>query len=1328
MSWKRWLLIGVLLLALLLATPFIALRSETVTSWVLPELLRLAPGKVEAVHHEGALAGPLELRDIHWQMDERQVRIDRLRLDWRPFALLAGDADIILVEAGAVQVDWPAGESDSEEAFDPAGLIQALRLPVELSIERVAIDRFSLANSDALSGVGLNASGLLLGSERLGIQSAVVTRKDDRISLQASLALREPFTTTLSIQAGLADRAAIDGKDITLDLSAQGSLDQLQVTARLQDPATATLTATLRDVLTDVSWQGSLDIPTVTAAELAGIQPLERISTRLEFTGDPAGTELQGEVDLAIAGIAGVITPDVVVQSNGLQSNGTGIAIPAYSLDTRLDAELDWQDGLDYSGTLDILGAQLPLPATDRGRISDGKIEFSGNTEELRSNSSFSIDGGTLQAVTRVEFATARIVADADWQELSLPLGERTLTLATGTAGFDGKPADYRFSIASDFGIESLAQGRLEASGQGSRERIDATLDSLAVLDGNATGKVTLDIPAQRIDWSLDAQQLRIDDFLAAVSGRLGFAASGSSTLSADGPHRIRVKALRGNINNNTLAGQGRFAIDGNHFQATDLALDIGNARLTATGDTASGSGLEITASVPSINALDARFSGTIDADANWRRADGDNWIALTASGEDIVLPEFRASRAEVEFNLDAAGRKPSSLRMALEDARIAGRSIEYASIDASGTRADNRFDLSVQVKDGRVQLAGNGEWVDDTWDGRINTFEMSARNAGSWRLADGSGTAIAVTLGMQQVDIERFCLGNNEARLCAGASWDGQAWQASADLKRARLEYFGALLPAGLDYRGGFELHASARNTPELRASANVELRAGSVRAQRHADDDDDAEAPPLLEWYGGSANARLADRRINTDLTLDLGSTGRIGGGGTIGVPAGDQPAPLDISIHAALQKLDLAAALYPEINRIKGQLGADLQLGGTTDDPRVRGSAEIRNGSLQLARYGLDLHDIRLKLVGQGNAVSLDAGVASGDGQLSADLKLTENKGRLLAEGSVAGERFLATNTRELKLEVSPDLTLESDGREIRINGDLHIPLARIRPREISSGTVTASDDQVFVDAESSAAGVAKQDPLDVRARVRTTLGDDVSFKGFGLEADIEGALTVIREPDSPARGEGRLALVDGRYRAYGQRLALQRGELIYTGQPLTEPGLDIRATRQPAPNITVGVTLRGNLRSPELSLFSEPPMPQQEQLAWLILGRPASLEKGDQQQIDSASLALGLGGGAITSELRDRLDLEEATIQDLNNREEASLVLGKYLSPDLYVSYGIGLFEAANSFRIRYRLSSKWTLEAVSGLENSADFLYTIERGGPKPKDESPSDEQ
>lgn len=83
--------------------------------------------------------------------------------------------------------------------------------------------------------------------------------------------------------------------------------------------------------------------------------------------------------------------------------------------------------------------------------------------------------------------------------------------------------------------------------------------------------------------------------------------------------------------------------------------------------------------------------------------------------------------------------------------------------------------------------------------------------------------------------------------------------------------------------------------------------------------------------------------------------------------------------------------------------------------------------------------------------------------------------------------------------------------------------------------------------------------------------------------------------------------------------------------------------------------------------------------------------------------------------LAKRLAARYGLEEARIETKGSLEEASLVVSKYLSPKLYVSFGMGLFEPVNTFRIRYLLSDKWSLQAEnSGAATGADALYTIER--------------
>ena len=57
-------------------------------------------------------------------------------------------------------------------------------------------------------------------------------------------------------------------------------------------------------------------------------------------------------------------------------------------------------------------------------------------------------------------------------------------------------------------------------------------------------------------------------------------------------------------------------------------------------------------------------------------------------------------------------------------------------------------------------------------------------------------------------------------------------------------------------------------------------------------------------------------------------------------------------------------------------------------------------------------------------------------------------------------------------------------------------------------------------------------------------------------------------------------------------------------------------------------------------------------------------------------------------------------------------ETSLVLGRYLSPRLYVSYGVSLTEQLNTFKMRYTLGDHWTIRTELGQARGADLVYSI----------------
>jgi translocation and assembly module TamB len=346
---------------------------------------------------------------------------------------------------------------------------------------------------------------------------------------------------------------------------------------------------------------------------------------------------------------------------------------------------------------------------------------------------------------------------------------------------------------------------------------------------------------------------------------------------------------------------------------------------------------------------------------------------------------------------------------------------------------------------------------------------------------------------------------------------------------------------------------------------------------------------------------------------------------------------------------------------------------------------------------------------------------------------------------AELTVHGENFQAMNTAEARAWVSPDLKLVRDAAGASLAGTLTVPRAEITPKGLGGGGVAVSSDQVLVGVEQPPA----EEPLALSVALKLVLGDAVRIEGFGLKTRIAGAVDVTQAPHREARARGELRLIDGQYKAYGQDLTIETGRLLFTGGDVTVPAVDLYATRHPRDDITVGVRVRGTLSKPELTLQSTPTLPREQQLAWLVLGR--SLETStaqDRGMMQSAALSLGLGGGDYVAGLiGKRIGLDEVSLgsavagssevaanaQTISGAQTgagsaaanagataAQLTLGKYLTPRLFVSYGVSLFQPGYTVRMLYTLGHGFKLSTESGTASGGDLIYSTERGKrPKP---------
>jgi translocation and assembly module TamB len=260
----------------------------------------------------------------------------------------------------------------------------------------------------------------------------------------------------------------------------------------------------------------------------------------------------------------------------------------------------------------------------------------------------------------------------------------------------------------------------------------------------------------------------------------------------------------------------------------------------------------------------------------------------------------------------------------------------------------------------------------------------------------------------------------------------------------------------------------------------------------------------------------------------------------------------------------------------------------------------------------------------------------------------------------------------------------------------------------------GAVQPSDDARYVGETD-----AEQDGrMTLHSDVHIKMGDDVRVDAFGLQGKIVGGVETTAITNEAPIGRGELSVEDGRYAAYGQSLNINRGRLLFDASPLDDPGLDIEAKRK-IENITVGMNVRGTLRAPRLTFFSDPSMPQTSIVSYLLVGKGMdSMQSSEASSMGSATDALAAqGGGFLASRLGHQLGLEQVGVESTPNdsgQTNTSLVLGKFLSPRLFISYGISLTESINTFKLRYTISDKWMLKLEAGEIQSADAEYTIER--------------
>jgi len=293
------------------------------------------------------------------------------------------------------------------------------------------------------------------------------------------------------------------------------------------------------------------------------------------------------------------------------------------------------------------------------------------------------------------------------------------------------------------------------------------------------------------------------------------------------------------------------------------------------------------------------------------------------------------------------------------------------------------------------------------------------------------------------------------------------------------------------------------------------------------------------------------------------------------------------------------------------------------------------------------------------------------------------------------------------------VSPNLNIHLDDTGIHIDGELDVHSANIVVNEVAQGGVATSSDVIIVDASDREKQIAPASKQNFSSEINVSLGRRVRFNGYGLKADLSGEFQLALDAHRPPELLGEIMVDNGTYRSYGQNLSIRDGRITFIG-PLEQTAVTVEAVRE-VDNILAGLRVDGSLNNPTTTLFSEPALPKEEILSYVVLGR--NLEFGstnDSQMLTNAALFMGISNGrSFSQNIAESLGIEDFYLTATGTGDETQVMLSGRLSNRLLVRYGVGVFSAVSTLFLRYDLAEQLYIETTQGLERAIDIFYTFE---------------
>ncbi|HUO85562.1 MAG TPA: translocation/assembly module TamB domain-containing protein, partial [Thermoanaerobaculia bacterium] len=988
--------------------------------------------------------------------------------------------------------------------------------------------------------------------------------------------------------------------------------------------------------------------------------------------------------------------------SDLLQGEGTGtariqpgtVAFGEAPYPTPVSGNLDFSfDG----GTVRFASSRLDTP---RSRITfRGPITL----EELTADLSFQVSTEDFEEIDRLAVNFARALESSDFELLGLggsgsiegtlrgPFAEPLVRVR-----IDGRGTEYNDVLLGDAAIEITYEG--------SRDRMHFE-PAVFRLDGSMLHlEGTLHFPDQgpspRFDLNVIAEEWPVERALDAVDLDLELAGIGTGSLLVQGTPdngRVTLQNLRIRRDDGRLTLDGLVAWAPGEKNVT-LDLNIGAQDVPVSVVTAF---LDL-GEVP----VSGSMTGTLHLEGPIAALEGAGNVTVR---EGVVMGEpVQLATADMLF-------RQGALELThLEVETAAGRIVGEASFDFDAERFSYVFepteiDLSkletlgalADLVGGRLRILSSGAGTLRSPEIVLQATLLDAEIRGVEIPEDLPPPELYLAVRDGQLVIRGSAFGaatlTGEGVITDAGELDGDVELVVTDMQRLMgILAPGSELPIAGQLAANIDLGGNISDVEEL------DLRAVVTRLDLEISGQEVVTSRPI--------ELRLADGRLLFEsVTLQtFGSEFSVEGFVAVtGAKA------IDLDIRGDLQA-SMLQVLMPDL-RAEGLLHLTLDVGGTLDDPVVRGAAEVQNANVKFVGFPQLIDDIYATLLFRGDRVVIDS------------LRATVGGGSIVAGGFVQLDGLQMTRVR-----------VNARGTDVSLRyfegfsaaGDFSVLLSGDEERLILEGDVTidrglysrdfdlaSSLLNLLLERRTLLPEIAASWQNNVALRLRVVSDGTLAVRNNLADVTAGAVVDVTGTLANPIL-LGRVTLAEGgELRFQDIEYTVTQGTVNFQNPFRNDPYFDITAeslVRRPEGDVELTVTLTGTLDRMTPTITSDPPIGDLTLLSLISGDVGPGVGRGlDQMSLTATgtSLILQSVGEALGSRIlpfADAFRLDPGLLGGTSGFAP-TVTFEKQISDDVYVIVIYNTESAENRQIVQWQVTNDWVIQFTRDSEQPDTYL-------------------